>query len=137
MIGLEVTHQAQATVAVRQRIRALKNPVAQLVDELLEFFAKTYLTVFGFSAPPVHDPCAVAYVMDPEVLHSQPMRVDIELHGEFTRGRTVCDMYGKTGGAVNADVGLDLDTERFWNLLIDTLATYPNPEREAISAVRR
>src|SRR5215472_165257 len=55
MVGLEVTHQAQATKEVRERIRQLSNPVAQLVDELLEFFAKSYLTVFGFPAPPVHD----------------------------------------------------------------------------------
>jgi inosine-uridine nucleoside N-ribohydrolase len=124
MVGLEVTHQAQATIEVRQRIRALANPVAQLVDELLEFFAKTYLTVFGFPAPPVHDPCAVACIMEPELLRSEPMRVDIELRGEFTRGRTVCDQYGMTGQAVNAQVGLEIDARRFWDLLIETLATY-------------
>jgi inosine-uridine nucleoside N-ribohydrolase len=124
MVGLEVTHQAQATKEVRERIRKLSNPVAQLVDELLEFFAKSYLTVFGFPAPPVHDPCVVASLMDPEVLTSKPMRVDIELRGEFTRGRTVCDQYGKTGRAPNAHVGLEINTRRFWDLLIETLATY-------------
>src|SRR5215469_10977495 len=124
MVGLEVTHQAQATEEVRERIRKLSNPVAQLVDELLEFFAKSYLTVFGFPAPPVHDPCAVACLMEPDVLTSKPMRVEIELRGEFTRGRTVCDQYGKTGRAPNAHVGLEINTRRFWDLLIETLATY-------------
>src|SRR5262249_26455859 len=57
MIGLDVTHQAQATRKVRSRIRALGTPVARLVDDLLAFFAETYLKVFGFPAPPVHDPC--------------------------------------------------------------------------------
>jgi inosine-uridine nucleoside N-ribohydrolase len=124
MVGLEVTHQAQATTEVRQRIRALANPVAQLVDGLLEFFAKSYLTVYNFPAPPVHDPCAVACLMDPKLLTSKPMRVDIELRGEFTRGRTVCDRYGKTGRAPNARVGLEINTTKFWDLLIETLATY-------------
>ena len=128
MVGLEVTHRAQATSLVRQRIRALNNPVALLVDELLEYFAETYRTVFGFPAPPVHDPCAVACLMDPEVLQSRPMRVDIELQGEFSRGRTICDVYGTTGRPANADVGLDLDAERFWDLLTSTLAMYANLE---------
>jgi len=124
MIGLDVTHQAQATPAVRERIRALGTPVAQLVDGLLEFFADTYLQVFGFPAPPVHDPCAVARVIDPTLLRAKPMHVDIELRGEHTDGRTVCDLYGSTGQPANAEVGLELDVPRFWDLLIDTLASY-------------
>jgi inosine-uridine nucleoside N-ribohydrolase len=124
MIGLEVTHQAQATPEIRRRIRDLGTPVATLVDELLEVFAETYLEVFGFPAPPVHDPCAVAYVADPTLVTCQRTRVDIELRGEFTRGRTVCDMYRSTGRAPNAEVGLELDTARFWERVIAALATY-------------
>ena len=124
MIGLDVTHQAQATSEVRSRIRALGSPVAHLVDDLLGFFEGTYHQVFGFPAPPVHDPCAVAQVIDPTLIRSQPMSVDVELSGEWTAGRTVCDVYGVTGKPANAHVGLELDVPRFWNLLIETLATY-------------
>lgn len=124
MIGLDVTHQAQATPEVRERIRALGTPVARLVDGLLEFFAETYRTVFNFPAPPVHDPCAVARVIDATLVRGQPMRVDVELRGEFTTGRTVCDVYGTSGKPPNAEVGRELDVARFWDLLIDTLALY-------------
>jgi inosine-uridine nucleoside N-ribohydrolase len=125
MIGLEVTHTAQATQDVRERIRALGTPVAKLVDDLLEFFAETYLRVFGFPAPPVHDPCTIASIIDPTLLRTQPMHVDIELRGEYTAGRTVCDLYGVTGKPANADVALEIDVPRFWDLLIETLARYP------------
>ncbi|HEV7129435.1 MAG TPA: nucleoside hydrolase [Ktedonobacterales bacterium] len=124
MLGLDVTHQAQATPRVRKRIRALNTPVARLVDDLLEFFAHTYREVFGFTAPPLHDPCAVAHVIDPTLLRHQPMRVDVELRGEWTTGRTVCDRYGVSGRPSNAEVGLAIDVPRFWDLLIATLATY-------------
>lgn len=124
MIGLDVTHTALATPQVRERVRALGTPVAHLVDDLLGFFAETYLSVFGFSSPPLHDPCAVAHVVDPTLLRSQLMRVDIELRGELTLGRTVCDVHGVTGKAPNAQVGLGIDVARFWDLLIETLATY-------------
>jgi inosine-uridine nucleoside N-ribohydrolase len=124
MVGLEVTHQAQATPEVRERVRALGTPVATMVDGILEFFAASYREVFGFPGPPVHDPCAVAHVIDPTLLRAQPMRVDIELRGEYTAGRTVCDMHGVTGREPNAEVGLEIDVPRFWDLLIGTLGTY-------------
>ncbi len=125
MIGLDVTHTALATTEVRERIRALGSPVAHLTDDLLDFFAETYRRVFDFDAPPLHDPCAVAAALDPTLLVTKPMRVDIELRGEFTSGRTVCDVHGITQRPPNADVALTIDVARFWDLLIDTLAAYP------------
>lgn len=124
MVGLDVTHTVLATPKVRSRVRGLGTPVAHLVDDLLGFFATTYRNVFGFAAPPLHDPCAVAHVVDPTLLRSQPMHVEIELRGEFTAGRTVCDVHGITAKPANAHVGVGIDVPRFWNLLIDTLATY-------------
>ena len=124
MIGLDVTHTALATREVRERIRALGSPVARVADDLLGYFAESYREVFGFEAPPLHDPCAVAAVIDPTLLRSQPMHVAVELRGELTSGRTVCDLYGVTGAAPNADVGLALDVPRFWDLMIETLARY-------------
>ena len=124
MIGLDVTHQVLATPTVRERIRALNTPVAVVVDELLGFFAGSYREVFGFEAPPLHDPCAVAAVIDPSLIRTQPMHVEIELRGEHTAGRTVCDVYGVTGQSANAEVGVGIDVARFWDLLIATLARY-------------
>ncbi len=124
MIGLDVTHQAQATPEVRSRIRALNSPVAYLVDELLGFFGETYHRVYGFLAPPVHDPCAVARVIDPTLIRSRLMHVAVELRGEWTSGRTVCDVHGVTGLPANVEVGLELDVPRFWDVLIEVLASY-------------
>ncbi len=124
MIGLDVTHQAQATSEIRARIRALGSPVARLVDDLLGFFGETYLKVYGFPAPPVHDPCAVAWVIDPTLIQSRPMNVTIELRGEWTTGRTVCDRFGQTGKPANAEVGLGLDAPRFWDVVLEALASY-------------
>lgn len=125
MIGLDVTHTVLATEAVRARIRALGSPVGHLVDDLLGFFASTYKNVFGFDAPPLHDPCTVAYVIDPTLFETKPMHVAIELHGEHTLGRTVCDVFGVTGLAPNVEVAIAADVPRFWDLLIETLARYP------------
>lgn len=130
MLGLDVTHQSIPTAAERARIRALGRPVATFVDELLDFFSDSYRQVFGFSGAPVHDPCAVAAVIDPGVIATRHVNVVIETHGTYTAGMTVCDLYGVTGRTPNADVAMSLDRARFWNLLIEGLARYGAPEQE-------
>ena len=50
-----------------------------------------------------------------------PYRVDVETASELTRGRTVVDRYGLTGLPPNVDVGLDIDRERFVDLLIEAV----------------
>ncbi len=121
---LEVTHQALATPEVLDRLRSAHRPVATFAADLLSFFGATYRAVFGFPDPPVHDPCAVAAVIDPDILRAHEIHVEIETQSELTAGRTVCDVYGITGQPPNARVGYGLDVPRFWNMVIETLLTY-------------
>jgi inosine-uridine nucleoside N-ribohydrolase len=125
MVPLETTHRAVADEAVIARIAMLATPVARLSVDLLRFFAGTYERVFGFGAPPVHDPCAVAAIAAPDVVMTRPMHVAIETRGEHTYGRTVCDVHGVTGEVPNADVAVDLDVAAFWDLMIAALRSYP------------
>jgi inosine-uridine nucleoside N-ribohydrolase len=124
MCPLEVTHQALATEEVLGRLRGANRPVATFAAELLDFFADRYRNVFGFPAAPVHDPCAVAAVIDPTILRAHAMRVEIETTGEWTSGRTVCDVYDTLGKEPNARVGYGLEVERFWDMVIGTILTY-------------
>ena len=55
MVGLNLTHQAQASPEVVDRLRAVGNPAAEATVGWLSFFADTYRTVYGFAGPPVHD----------------------------------------------------------------------------------
>jgi purine nucleosidase/pyrimidine-specific ribonucleoside hydrolase len=120
MSGLDVTHQARAGRAEREILRGLGR-IGGVVAELLEYFAATYESVFGFDAPPLHDAVAVAAVLEPGLLETRPMRVDVECESELTRGETVCDFYGVTGRSPNAEVGVELDREGFFDLLYQTL----------------
>ena len=125
LVPLEVTHRALATDAVMARIAAIGTPVAEMSVALMRFFAATYAETFGFEAPPVHDPCAVASVIDPSALVTRRMNVAIETASELTLGRTVCDVYRSTERPPNADVGIDLDVDRFWDLMIESIRAYP------------
>ncbi len=120
MSGLNVTHQAGVGRAERDRLRGIGG-VGEVVAGFLDFFAETYERVFGFDAPPLHDPVAVAAILEPGVLRTRPMNVQIECESDLTRGETVCDFHGVTGRPQNADVGVELDRETFFELLHDSL----------------
>ncbi len=121
MSGLDVTHQAGASPDEREQLRAT-GKVGGVVAGFLDFFAATYERVFGFDAPPLHDPVAVAAVLEPGLLKTRPMRVDVECESDLTRGETVCDFYGVTGKKPNAEVGVELDRDNFFALLYGALA---------------
>ncbi len=74
MVGPDLTHQALATPAVEERIRAVGTEPARFVLELLDSLPRAYRENQGFEHPPVYDPCAVAYVIDPAVMTVQGAR---------------------------------------------------------------
>jgi purine nucleosidase len=118
MCGLNVTHDALATEEVLDRLRALDTPLARTVVQLLVFFADRYRDIWGFPAAPLHDPVAVARVIDPSLVRCVDAHVAVELHGAHTRGATVCDRYGVRGLKPNAKVAVELDVPAFWDLVI-------------------
>jgi purine nucleosidase len=121
MCGLNVTHQALATEAVLERLRALGTPLADIVVRLLGFFRDRYRDLWGMPAPPVHDPVAVARVIDPQLVRCEEAHVAVELHGTHTRGATVCDRFGVRGRAPNARVAVELDVPGFWDLVVSAV----------------
>ena len=124
LVPLEVTHRALATSAVLERISALGSPAAEMAVALMRYFTETYRRVFGFEAPAVHDPCAVAAVIDAALVPTRHLNVAVETASGINLGRTVVDVHARTGRPPNVDVAVDLDVERFWELVVDALGTY-------------
>lgn len=122
MVGLDLTHQAVATPDVIKRFAALGTEPGQFVVELLEFFGRMYKQAQGFDAPPVHDACAVAQVIDSSVMVVQPAHVVVELAGTYTAGMTVTDFFGRDGVPRRTLVATELDRTKFWNLVVDAIA---------------
>jgi purine nucleosidase len=118
MIGLNVTHQALATTEIIAEFRALGTRLGTVCADLMMFFAGTYHRVFGFDHPPVHDPIAVAAVIDPSMVHTVAAPVAVELTGTHTRGATVVDLHRRTGRPPNVDVAVGLEVDAFWRLLM-------------------
>lgn len=129
MMGLDLTRQASATKEVVEKIKSLNNKASKLFVDLMEFFAASQKNVFGWSAPPVHDPTTIAYIIDPECIEVKPMFCEIELWSEKSYGRTLCDYFGILKKEPNVDVAVKLDFDRFWNLIYENLNI---PDRKSV-----
>jgi len=121
MVGLDLTHEALATPEVTAAIAAVGTGPSRFVGELLEFFAHTYKDQQGFDFPPVHDPCAVAFVIDPSVMDVVRVPIDIELTGTLTLGMTVADFRAPAPVDCTTHVARNLDHAKFWALIVDAL----------------
>jgi len=121
MIGLDLTHQALATPEVIERIGALGTPLAAIAVELMHFFTSTYKVTSGFDSPPVHDPCAIARIIDPNLVECVATHVTVETHGTTTSGMTSVDFDNRFGRDPNALVATTLDFDGFWDLMLDAI----------------
>lgn len=119
MVGLDLTWQALATPEVLDRIAAIGTRAAELVVAMLGDYGTAYQR-HHFAAPPVHDPCAVAYVIDPTLIATRKAPITVELTGTATLGMTVADFRDPDPQCASR-VAVELDVERFWDLVIDAL----------------
>ncbi len=118
MVGLDLTHQALATAAVEEQIRAIGSECSEFVLGLFAFFRKAYKEAQGFDDPPVHDPCAVAYLIDPATVSTQKVPLDVELRGDLTVGMTVADFRAPAPPDCHTQVAVRLDHGAFWDMVV-------------------
>ncbi|WP_421629350.1 nucleoside hydrolase [Corynebacterium pseudogenitalium] len=121
MVGLDLTHQALATKEVEEQFAALGTNVGDFVVGLFGAFRKNYQDAQGFDDPPVHDPCCVAYLIDPTVVETVKVPVDVETQGLLTTGRTVADFRSPAPADCHTSVATKLDAERFWAMVLDAV----------------
>jgi len=122
MVGLDVTHKALFTREHAERLRGTGRP-GRFVAELSDFFQAFHERSYGFAGSPIHDAMAVAHVIDPTLLTTRHVNVAVETESQFCDGRTVVDLRGVTGREPNAEVGVDVDAERFLDLLVSRIAS--------------
>ncbi len=124
MAGLDVTHKAKVYPEDIAKIKRQGGKVAVLVAELLEFFIRFHRDICGWDFAPLHDPCAIAWLINPDMFTSKKLNVMIDTDGEHTTGCTVTDFYGNNKQEANVDVLLDVDRFQFIDMLIEAVNKY-------------
>lgn len=124
LISLDVTHQAIATPERLAALRALDNPASAAVLGLLAYYGQHDCAKYGLAGPPLHDPCVIAYLLDPSLFTSAPRFVAIETQSEANLGRSVVDYWQVLAQAPNAQVVQTIDADGFFQQLTTALARY-------------
>ena len=123
VMPLDVTHQVLTTRKRLDAIAALGTPVAKASVELLEFFERFDEEKYGSDGGPLHDPCVIAYLLQPDLFKGRHCNVAIEICSELTMGMTVVDWWGVTDRHKNATVMRQVDADGFFSLLTARLKT--------------
>jgi inosine-uridine nucleoside N-ribohydrolase len=119
---LELTAQALVTPARLDAWRALGN--GRCLNTACDIQA-TVPPSLRFGGSPLHDPCAVAWLIRPEIFTSRACSVRIDLGPGPSRGRTLIDRWGRSNDPTNAVVLETLDAPRFFDFLGQRLAQLP------------
>ena len=121
MVGLDVTRKVLCYPHIVRRMEAIGNKAGTLFAQMMGHFCKAQKEVFGFDGGPLHDPVTIASLIDPNLLTLQSMNVRIEIKGEESYGRTNCDSFDYLHLPHTADVAVDIDVERFWDIIEEEL----------------
>jgi purine nucleosidase len=95
------------------------NPVIRYLADALRFYMEFHSRYDHFYGAFVHDPLALAAALDPSLVRTQPLTVDVELGGRLTTGETVTDWRHVWGRPPNVDVAVEADMARFFDLFIE------------------
>ncbi len=124
LMGLDVTHQVLSTEARVARIGELDNPVAAATVGMLSFFHRYDTEKYSSQGTPLHDPCTIAYLLQPALFKTKRCNVSVETESELTIGHTAVDFWHVTDRPQNVSWAYDVDTDGFYELLTTRLARF-------------
>jgi inosine-uridine nucleoside N-ribohydrolase len=123
-VGLDVTHNPSTCLQITHinKLAELNTPVASFITELCRFqIATTGDVVY------LHDPVAVATVIDPAIVTTQVGKVSVETEGFLTRGMTVFDRRPQwlqqtpTASGVTTSICTQIHGQRFIDLFLSRI----------------
>lgn len=124
MVGLDVTRKVLCYPEIIERMEKIGGKASKLFVELMTFFNKSQKEVFGWEGGPLHDPVTVASLLDETLLVTKDMYTEIDIRGIQSYGRTNCDFFGNTGKTPNSKVAIDINVEKFWDIIEKGIKQY-------------
>lgn len=122
VMPLDVTHKALTSAEWINDVKALGTEVGRMVAEWTDFFERFDTEKYGSKGAPLHDPCTIAYLIQPDLFEGRFINVEIETKSELTLGMTVADWWRVSGRAENAMFMGSVDAKGFFGLLTERLA---------------
>lgn len=117
MFGLDATHQVRATTARIAVLEALGTPMADTAAAMMRFSQRVERKIVGWDAPPVHDPCPVAWLLRPQLFELKPCRIAVETASELTRGHTAVEFRAAVAGSLPHRWAVSADADGVFALI--------------------
>ncbi|MET0748407.1 MAG: nucleoside hydrolase [Rhizobium sp.] len=120
MVDLDICRKVLATPQDVDTLRQATGRNAELLADLLGGYV-AIATTRGRPAMAIYDPTAAAIFVAPEIAGFRPARIDAELRGQVTRGRTVVETRA-SHAVFNAHYAAEIDADRARSIILGALA---------------
>ncbi|MDT5009827.1 MAG: purine nucleosidase [Mycobacterium sp.] len=100
------------------------NPLIRVLEDAIRFYYEFHFDQGEGYLAHLHDPLAAAVALDPTMVQCRMATVGVELAGQLTRGMTIADWSGQWGKPPNADVGVSVDPDAFFDRFIGRVGVY-------------
>ncbi|HEX4499707.1 MAG TPA: ribonucleoside hydrolase RihC [Scandinavium sp.] len=120
MCGLDVTNQALLTPEYLEKLPGI-NKTGKMLHSLFSHYRSGSMS----RGLRMHDLCAIAWLVRPELFTLKPCFVAVETQGEWTAGTTVVDIENRFERPANVQVALDLDVDGFRRWVAEVIALAP------------
>ena len=117
MLGLDVTHKVNVNDQIIYDIQQNNNHSSNFFADLMKFYSKFHRKLYQTDETPLHDPCVIAYLIDPSIFDGKLVNVQVEEDSILTRGETVVDWFEVTGKPANCKVITGANQNKFFSLL--------------------
>jgi pyrimidine-specific ribonucleoside hydrolase len=116
MVGLDVTMHVLVEADQFAVLEQIDTPLGRVVVDWLRFYEKLHRGQMGVGGA-LHDPLALAVVIDPTLITTRDAHVAIDLTGTHTFGATVADYWNLRRLGTNVKVASTVDSDRFFEML--------------------
>lgn len=120
MCGLDVTNQAMLTPDYLATL-----PTLNRTGKMLHALFSHYRSGTMRTGVRMHDLCAIAWLVRPDLFTVKPCFVAVETQGDYTAGTTVVDIEGRMNRPANVQVALDINVSGFQQWVAEVLALAP------------
>ncbi|HET9259753.1 MAG TPA: nucleoside hydrolase [Acidimicrobiia bacterium] len=122
MMPLDVTHKALTTPDRLKRFEDLGTAAGNAVAGMLGFYDRWDKDKYEIPGGPLHDPTVIAYLLEPGLFGGREVAVEVDIAPGPTLGMTVVDWWGVTDAEPNALVMREIDSDGFYDLLVDRIS---------------
>jgi inosine-uridine nucleoside N-ribohydrolase len=121
LVPLDVTQQIIFSPADLFQLPNPESTTCQFLRQIVPFGIRATSNIYGIEGFHLKDVVAIAALARPNLLRVQPLFVDVETHGELSRGMSIVDALPNSTNIPNVDWGREISLDDVRKYINDTL----------------